>query len=65
MFGAWVDEMLNFESVLNNDRLMKSLTGLSREEFEVLLPTFEQVWKESLESKERQRLNLTQQMLYT
>ncbi|GHT95804.1 hypothetical protein FACS1894122_13640 [Alphaproteobacteria bacterium] len=47
--------MLSFEMVLKHDRLMKSLTGLSREEFEVLLPTFEQVWKESLESKERQR----------
>ncbi|GHU19547.1 hypothetical protein FACS189472_09490 [Alphaproteobacteria bacterium] len=47
--------MLSFEMVLKNDRLMKSLTGLSREEFEVLLPTFEQVWKESLASKERQR----------
>jgi hypothetical protein len=47
--------MLSLERIFGNGRLLKSLTGLSRAEFEVLLPTFEQIWKESLSSKERQR----------
>jgi hypothetical protein len=54
-FSNMVGKMLSLEKVLGKDRLMKALTGLSREEFEVLLPTFERVWEESLESKDRKR----------
>jgi hypothetical protein len=47
--------MLRISRILSNERLLKSLTGLSKSEFEALLPTFEQIWVESLTLKDRKR----------
>jgi hypothetical protein len=34
--------MLNLEQALNQDRLLRALTGLNRKAFDALLPSFEQ-----------------------
>ncbi|MGG6265058.1 hypothetical protein ACQ4M3_40975 [Leptolyngbya sp. AN03gr2] len=34
--------MLNLERALNQDRLLRALTGLNRKAFDALLPSFEQ-----------------------
>lgn len=39
--------MLNLERVLNQDRLLKALTGLTRQAFDALLPSFEQAYEAS------------------
>jgi hypothetical protein len=39
--------MLNLERILNNDRLMRAMTGLNRKAFESLLPSFTQAYEES------------------
>ncbi|GHU30340.1 hypothetical protein FACS1894152_8640 [Bacilli bacterium] len=40
---------------MNNDRLLKSLTGVSRVEFETILPTFEKLLLEDLKSRKHIR----------
>lgn len=40
--------MLNLERILNQDRLLRAMTGLNRPAFEVLLPSFAQVYERSL-----------------
>ncbi|MCU0552198.1 MAG: transposase [Leptolyngbya sp. Prado105] len=39
--------MLNLERVLNQDRLLRALTGLNRKAFDALLPSFEQAYEAS------------------
>lgn len=39
--------MLNLERILNNDRLMRGMTGLNRKAFEELLPSFTQSYEQS------------------
>lgn len=39
--------MLNLERVLNQDRLLRALTGLNRQAFDALLPSFEQAYEAS------------------
>ena len=39
--------MVNLERILNNDRLMRAMTGLNRKAFESLLPSFTQAYEES------------------
>jgi hypothetical protein len=39
--------MLNLERALNQDRLLRALTGLNRKAFDVLLPSFEQAYEAS------------------
>jgi hypothetical protein len=43
------------ERVFREERLMRALPWLNFEEFDVLLPSFENAWKESLTGKDRQR----------
>ena len=38
--------MLELERILNNDRLMRAMTGLNRKAFEALLPSFSQAYKQ-------------------
>lgn len=40
--------MLNLERILNQDRLMRAMTGLNRKAFEVLLPSFTKAYQQSL-----------------
>lgn len=50
--------MLNIEQVLKQDRLLRALTGVNRKAFEVLLPTFREVYEQTrqeLKEKPRQR----------
>lgn len=47
--------MLKIERALKNNRLMKSLTGMSVQEFLILLDTFKKVWYEHLVNKPRKR----------
>lgn len=49
--------MLNLQRALENDRLMRALTGLNRPAFEALCRVFSQVYQETLQSdsKPRQR----------
>jgi hypothetical protein len=42
---------MNIAKAFSNSRLCKALTGLSKEEFENLLPTFQQAWIESMHQK--------------
>jgi hypothetical protein len=39
--------MLNLERALNQDRLLRALTGLNRKAFDALLPDFEQAYEAS------------------
>jgi hypothetical protein len=39
--------MLNLERILQNDRLMRAMTGLNRKAFEELLPSFTEVYQQS------------------
>lgn len=39
--------MLNLERALNQDRLLRALTGLNRKAFDALLPSFEQAYEAS------------------
>jgi hypothetical protein len=47
--------MLNYKRALGNDRVMKSLTGFTTEEFESLLPTFGAALKRHNQEKKPQR----------
>ncbi|KAM3090134.1 transposase family protein [Phormidesmis sp. 146-12] len=49
--------MLNLEHILNQDRLMRAMTGLTLKAFEELLPSFSQAYEQSLvkPARERQR----------
>jgi hypothetical protein len=49
--------MLNLDRILNQDRLLRAMTGLNRKAFEELLPSFAQAYKRSLFNPlaERQR----------
>jgi hypothetical protein len=40
--------MLNLDRILNQDRLLRAMTGLNRQAFEALLPKFAQVYERSL-----------------
>jgi hypothetical protein len=40
--------MLNLERILNQDRLLRATTGLNRQAFEALLPSFAQAYERSL-----------------
>ncbi|MBU2483308.1 MAG: transposase [Proteobacteria bacterium] len=46
---------MDIEKVLKNLRLIQAVLGVSKKEFESLLPVFEQVIKEDKESKKRKR----------
>ena len=48
------DEM-NIDMAFKNDGVLKSLTGVSKQEFDGLLPEFERVLTEQFEKKNRQR----------
>ncbi len=47
--------MLNLERILNEDRLLRSMTGLNRQAFDELLPIFAQAYYESLTPPEMLR----------
>ncbi|MGF1541838.1 MAG: transposase family protein [Pleurocapsa sp.] len=47
--------MLKIEGVVKQDRLLRALTGLNQKAFESLVPTFEQQYRQSLESESRKR----------
>lgn len=47
--------MLNIQRVLQQDRLLRSLTGLNRKAFDALLPGFEEAYENSQPNKPRQR----------
>ncbi len=40
--------MLNLERILNQDRLIRAMTGLNRKAFEALLPSFTEAYQQSL-----------------
>lgn len=47
--------MLNLERILNQDRLMRAITGLNRRAFEALLPSFTEAYNESLPNSDAER----------
>ncbi|MEP0898909.1 MULTISPECIES: hypothetical protein [Leptolyngbya] len=47
--------MLNLERALNQDRLLRALTGLNRKAFDALLPSFEQAFEASRIAAKPQR----------
>jgi Helix-turn-helix of DDE superfamily endonuclease len=47
--------MLNLERILNQDRLMRAMTGLNLKAFEELLPSFAEVYEQSLLKQEKKR----------
>ena len=47
--------MLNIERALNQERLLRALTGLNRKAFDTLLPTFSEVYEQTLNQRTRQR----------
>ena len=47
--------MLNIERVLKQDRLLRAMTGLNRQAFDELLPTFGTVYEQGLVQPTRQR----------
>lgn len=47
--------MLNIERALNNDRLLRSLTGLNRKAFDTLLVDFDTAYQKTLRDKPRKR----------
>ena len=47
--------MINIHRALNNDRLMRSLTGLNRKAFEALLPAFIAAWQADRLAQVRKR----------
>jgi hypothetical protein len=46
---------MNINKILNNNRLVRALLGVTKEEFIALLPTFTQIMHEEAEAKERKR----------
>jgi hypothetical protein len=47
---------MNINNVLNNNRMMKALTGLTIKEFYILLPTFENILLDEINTKTRIRV---------
>lgn len=47
--------MLNLERILQNDRLMRAMTGLNRQAFEALLPSFATAYQQSLNKPDQIR----------
>lgn len=47
--------MLNLERALNQDRLLRALTGLNRKAFDALLPSFEQAYQANRVAAKPQR----------
>jgi hypothetical protein len=47
--------MINLHRALNNDRLIRALTGLNRKAFDALLPAFTTAWQAQLQSQVRKR----------
>jgi hypothetical protein len=47
--------MLNLTRILNNSRLLKAVTGVTKQEFDILLATFSRLLIEEATSKPRQR----------
>jgi hypothetical protein len=47
--------MINLHRALNNDRLLRALTGLNRKAFDALLPAFSAAWQVQLQAQERKR----------
>ena len=43
--------MLSYSQIQPKPRILKSLTGLSVEEFEALLPSFERAWQAYIQSE--------------
>ena len=47
--------MLNLEKILKQDRQIRATTGLNRQAFEALLPSFEEAYQQMLMKKRRWR----------
>jgi hypothetical protein len=47
--------MLNLERILQNDRLLRAMTGLNRQAFEALLPSFSEAYRQSQNRPEVER----------
>lgn len=47
--------MLHIQRVLNQDRLLRALTGLNRKAFDALLATFSPVYEQTRQAQLRQR----------
>ena len=47
--------MLNLKRALENDRLLRSLTGLNRKAFDELSQVFDTVYQETLQTSQRWR----------
>jgi hypothetical protein len=47
--------MLDLQRVLNQDRLLRAMTGLNRQAFEALVPSFEKEYEQSLKARDRVR----------
>jgi hypothetical protein len=47
--------MLNLERILQNDRLMRAMTGLNRKAFEQLLPSFTEAYQQKQNQGQQQR----------
>lgn len=47
--------MLDVERALNQDRLLRALTGLNRQAFDALLETFSPVYEQTRQTQARQR----------
>jgi hypothetical protein len=47
--------MINLHRALNNDRLIRALTGLNRKAFDALLPAFSTAWQAQLQTQVRKR----------
>ena len=43
--------MLSYSQVQSKPRILKTLTGLTAEEFEALLPSFERAWQDYIQSE--------------
>lgn len=47
--------MINLHRALNNDRLLRALTGLNQQAFDELLPAFTAAWQAQMQAQVRQR----------
>lgn len=47
--------MLNLERILNQDRLMRAMTGLNRNAFDALLPSFSQAYEQRASKPQAER----------
>jgi hypothetical protein len=48
--------MLDIQRVLNQDRLLRTLTGLNRRAFDALLETFSHLYEQTRQTQPRQRV---------